>query len=353
MNRTERSPTPLLKVEDIAYVEFEKPDLDATERFLADFGLITVSRTEATLHARARGTAPFCYVARRGSRARFVGIGLAVASADDLERASRIAGASSVEPASGPGGGHRVRLRAPNGMAVDLVHGAVAASPIQIDAALPTNAPDHKPRVNSPRRPAVTPAEVMRLGHVAIRTPHFGATLDWLLESFGMIVSDYEVLAGDEPVVAFVRCDRGERPADHHTLALICAPTEGFEHAAFEVPDLDAVAIGGERLERAGWRRVWGIGRHLLGSQIFDYWRDPDGMMVEHFADGDVFDATMPTGTIALSRSAQAQWGPEVPDDFLDASITPSRIVQAMRALRGSSDLSVRKLVAIKRALSR
>src|SRR5205814_2383375 len=167
-----------------------------------------------------------------------------------LERVAGVDGASPVEPGPGPGGGRRVRLRAPNGMEVHVVHGAIAALPIRIDAPLPTNAPGHQPRINSPRRPLVAPAAVMRLGHVAIRTPHFQATLDWLLETFGMIVSDYELLAGDEPVVAFVRCDRGARPADHHTIALVCAPSEGLEHAAFEVPDLDAVAIGGKHLEQ-------------------------------------------------------------------------------------------------------
>jgi len=38
------------------------------------------------------------------------------------------------------------------------------------------------------------------------------------------------------------------------------------------------------------------IGRHIQGSQLFDYRRDPDGFPVEHFAGGDVFDSTLEPG---------------------------------------------------------
>ena len=37
----------------------------------------------------------------------------------------------------------------------------------------------------------------------------------------------------------------------------------------------------GRWLERKGYKIVWGVGRHLLGSQIFDYWWDTSGFMIE------------------------------------------------------------------------
>jgi len=46
-----------------------------------------------------------------------------------------------------------------------------------------------------------------------------------------------------------------------------------------------------------------GVGRHLLGSQIFDYWRDPWGQKHEHYADGDLFDAAQPPGYHVLDRA--------------------------------------------------
>ena len=59
------------------------------------------------------------------------------------------------------------------------------------------------------------------------------------------------------------------------------------------------------------------MGRHLLGSQIFDYWRDLWGLKHEHYADGDVFDASQPVGYHKLDREGLYQWGPDLPDDFL------------------------------------
>jgi len=42
-DRTDRARNPVIKVEDLAWLEFEKPDLDRAERFARDFGLSTAS----------------------------------------------------------------------------------------------------------------------------------------------------------------------------------------------------------------------------------------------------------------------------------------------------------------------
>ena len=88
-----------------------------------------------------------------------------------------------------------------------------------------------------------------------------------------------------------------------------------LNHCAFEVCDLDDVWLGHEALAAKGYRHHWGIGRHTLGSQIFDYWRDPWGHVHEHFTDGDLLDASHPTG-VCEPAGAGSQWGPEIPTDF-------------------------------------
>ena len=55
-------------------------------------------------------------------------------------------------------------------------------------------------------------------------------------------------------------------------------------------------------------------------ARLFDYWRDPDGFMVEHFTDGDMFDATLEPGWAPFTASGLAQWGPPVTKDFLGTS---------------------------------
>src|SRR5579859_2861935 len=49
-----RSGNPLVKVAGLAWLEFEKPDLDRAERFGTDFGFTVADRTPDTLLLRGR-----------------------------------------------------------------------------------------------------------------------------------------------------------------------------------------------------------------------------------------------------------------------------------------------------------
>jgi hypothetical protein len=83
------------------------------------------------------------------------------------------------------------------------------------------------------------------------------------------------------------------------------------------VLDWDDLANGNRHLVQRGHRHAWGIGRHVQGSQIFDYWRDPFGNKIEHWTDGDVVNESTPTGHAPLTPDAFAQWAPPLPPDFL------------------------------------
>ena len=80
-----RHPHPTTKASALAYLIFDRPDLDEAEHFLNDFGLRTVLRDDTQLLLRGTGTAHFCYVVRHAPKARFVGFGLRVDSRADLE----------------------------------------------------------------------------------------------------------------------------------------------------------------------------------------------------------------------------------------------------------------------------
>ena len=53
-----RSKNPLVKVAGLAWLEFEKPDLDRAERFYTDFGFTVADRTPEMLVLRGRQAAP-------------------------------------------------------------------------------------------------------------------------------------------------------------------------------------------------------------------------------------------------------------------------------------------------------
>jgi hypothetical protein len=206
-------------------------------------------------------------------------------------------------------------------------------------------------RTNATQRPPRVPATVERLGHVVLQSTKYIETLDWYLQHLGLIVSDFKYFDGQRakgPTMSFIRCDRGSLPADHHTLAMTLGPRNRYVHSAYQVSDLDALAAGGEYLLQQGYYRSWGIGRHIEGSQIFDYWRDPDGFLVEHFTDGDRFDCTLEPGWSPMTASGLAQWGPPATADFM--GVSPRRtdtfreLGSMVSALRDSNEFDVTRL---------
>lgn len=340
---------PTVKAQALAHLIFERPNLEQAERFLADFGLQPAGKDATTLYLRGTGLAPYCYRVHLAKRPRFLGFGLALGSRDDLQRIAELPGASAIEPLPGPGGGERVRLVDPSGFLVEAIHGQQPAEPMAHRAPLPFNGVDETPRINATQRPPVAPPEVIRLGHLVLEVADYQATCAWYTEHFGFIPSDVQVLPDGSPAVTFLRLDLGDTPADHHTLAIAQGFMATYSHSAFELVDADAVGMGQRVLRERGWKHAWGIGRHILGSQIFDYWQDPWGDKHEHYCDGDLFTAEHPTGVHAVSPEAMAQWGQRMPRSFTKPVLDLAAIAALLRNLRRSPDLTLRKLITLAR----
>ena len=345
----DRAANPVIKVRDLAWLEFEKPDLDRAEIFAQAFGFTIALRTPDELHLRGTDPGSPAVLVRRSPRSRFAGAAFA---ADDPKDVLRLAEATGRAVTALPEslGGVTVQLADPAQTPVRVVSGTHELPLLPAQHPLPLNAGHEVPRVNTTQRPPREPARVQRLGHVVLQTTRYLRTLNWYLDCLGLIVSDFLFYPGQRdrgPVMSFVRCDRGSVPADHHTLALALGPSDRYVHSAYQVADLDALAAGGQYLLDRGYRRSWGIGRHIQGSQIFDYWRDPDGFLVEHFADGDLFDAALEPGWAPMTASGLAQWGPPATKDFL--GIAPGRealreLRAIARALRADNEFDARRL---------
>ncbi|MER7156728.1 2,3-dihydroxybiphenyl 1,2-dioxygenase, partial [Streptomyces lydicus] len=71
--RPGRSRSPVIKVRDLAWLVFEKPDLDRAETFARDFGLTVGVRTADELRLRGTFAGTDAVVIRRGPASRFVG----------------------------------------------------------------------------------------------------------------------------------------------------------------------------------------------------------------------------------------------------------------------------------------
>ena len=310
-----------IKVRDIAFARVAVPDLEVAERFLTDFGLITVARDGPKLFMRGAGPAHHIYVAELGEP-RLIGFAFAVQSEADLARAARLPGSiSGVEDIGEPGGGKRVRLREPGGYQIEIVHGIDALPELETNQqALNTGAAPLARKGDLFRLPAGQ-LPVIRIAHGVLVTPKLQETTDWFRDNLGLVCSD-AVYAGspDNVIGSFNRCDCGDDFVDHHTLALFnFGDMKGMHHISFEVADIDAVMAGHHYLKALGrYEHRWGVGRHMLGSQVFAYWSAPWGRGHERWADSDRLSNAAGSGIASVEELA-SNWGGPQPETFTQA----------------------------------
>ncbi len=302
----------LVKAKDIAYVRFRAPDLNRMARFLHDFGMYEAHATADRLFMRGYGNSPFVHATELGEPG-FAGFGVWLNSVAELEALATAEGVR-IEPLDAPGGGHVVRLRDPDGYLVEAVAGQAPVERLAISNYGPWNHADDYPRRSSPRRLPQGPAHVKRLGHIVIGVADFLRSEAWYKSRFGLLTSDQIEFEPGVPMGAFMRCDRGDQPCDHHTIAPMQLPgPPAFNHAAFEVHHLDDLMLGHAHLKSVDAKPFWGVGRHVFGSQVFDYWSDPWGHTIEHWTDGDQLTAADSPGICPVSDLLAVQWGMPFP----------------------------------------
>ena len=310
---------PVIKVVDMAWGRLRSPDLDVQEEFLTRFGLVRTARTPTALYMRGTDPTHHIHVTEKGDP-KFVGFAYYAASEDDLGRLANVPGASGIETIDEPGGGKRLRLTEPNGYQIEVVHGLAPAAPIAIEPRQKLNTGESPlSRAGELMRLPKGPSHVKRIGHGVLMTPRFDETIRWFRETLGFICSD-DVYAGekDNLIGSFNRCDRGDAYVDHHVLFCLNHQKTGLNHLSFEVQDIDDVCMGHDFLKQTGaYEHMWGIGRHVLGSQVYDYWADPWGRVHEHWADSDRLNLANGSNLVPAEEALVSQWGEAPPEKFI------------------------------------
>jgi catechol 2,3-dioxygenase-like lactoylglutathione lyase family enzyme len=308
----------MIKVTDIAYGRIRSPDLDEQEEFLTHFGMVRAERTRTALYMRGTDPEHHVHVTELGEPG-FVSLAFNVESEEDLDKASGIDGASPVEEMDEPGGGKRVRLTEPNGYTIEIVHGIETLAPIQIPRFALNVGAERLARKGELTRIDRGPSHVKRIGHAVMMTPDLKTSIAWVRETLGLVCSD-DVYAGEEDniILSFNRVDKGTEYVDHHVFLYIHGPKAGLNHMAFEVQDIDDVIMGHEHIRGLDqYEHVWGLGRHILGSQVYDYWMDPWGRVHEHWTDSDRLNSDTPSNLIAVEDGLDSQWGEPAPEKFI------------------------------------
>jgi catechol 2,3-dioxygenase-like lactoylglutathione lyase family enzyme len=348
---TQRCETPVIKAQRLAYVIFQRPDLQAAEKFFSDFGLRVESRDDDTLYFRGNAENNITLVVKQGPH-NMLGLGM-VADSRDLDYLAAHTG-NVIHQRLDALGGSFISLCDPCGLTVEVCTNLRALAPVLTTfVATPWNGSDDKQRLSTTVRNKVETHRIEKLGHSVIGVSRIKPTVEWYQEMLGMITSDLQFIQGEPlPVLAFLRFDTGKTPSDHHSIGIASLIETGHVHTAFEMNSMEELAIGGEWLRHKGYKHSWGIGRHILGSQIFDYWREPDGDLFEHYCDGDVFDSAVTTGYHLLHGKAQHQWGPAQTKDFTGEDKPWNNIKALFRRIPSNDDLSIarvrRMLAALK-----
>ena len=307
-----------IKTTDIAYGRLRSPDLDVAEEFLTRFGMVRAERTATALYMRGTDPAHHIHVTEKGEP-KFVGLAYYADSEDDLKRLAKAPGASAVEAIDEPGGGKRVRLTEPNGYQIEVVHGIAALPAIETKRQKLNTGEAPLSRAGELMRLPKGPSHVKRIGHGVLMTPKFHENVGWFREMLGFVCSD-DVYVGEKNnlIGSFNRCDRGDAYVDHHVFFCLNHTKTGLNHLSFEVPDIDDVAMGHDYLAQFGkYEHMWGIGRHVLGSQVYDYWADPWGRVHERWADTDRLNARSGSNLLSAEEALISQWGEDPPERFI------------------------------------
>jgi catechol 2,3-dioxygenase-like lactoylglutathione lyase family enzyme len=117
-----------------------------------------------------------------------------------------------------------------------------------------------------------------KLGHVCYFVRDVQATTAFY-EALGFKWSDWMA-----DFFVFLRCN-----ADHHSLNLLRSENnKRIHHIGWELRDWANIELACDWLARNDYPLVWGPGRHGPGHNLFTYHRDPDGNVVELFAELDL-----------------------------------------------------------------
>jgi catechol 2,3-dioxygenase len=239
-------------------LDLDTTDLKRSEQFYVDvWCLEVVARTADAVYLRATGPDHHVLALHAAGQVALRSVTFRCNEAADLDAIASAARAHGCEilslpaPSDEPGGGTLLALREPQGGVLRFVHGDV---------------------VHAGAGPVADRA--LRLAHVNINSIDPDAEAAFYENVLGFRLADRS------KAMAFVRCN-----SDHHAVVIAQAPVNGLNHIAFLVPDWESVMRASGRMVDHGYPIAWGIGRHGPGDNVFAYFIDPLGVVIEYTAE--------------------------------------------------------------------
>ena len=290
------------------HIRVEVADLASNTAFARDFGLTEVERQGDTVYWRAGGADAYSYVAQAGAGTRLSAVAFCAESRAQLERAIREYGATPIRRLKGPGGGEAVSLTDPNGNTIDIVFGIEGRQPDPVRPDARVNSPGNRQRLNVAHRYPDGPGHPLRLGHFVLFVADFQKVEQWYCRILNIVPSDRIYAAPGVFIGGFYRLDRGAEWVDHHVIGFFGMGQLGLHHMSFEVQDIEQQMVSHRFLQGRNHQSVWGVGRHPLGSHVFDMWKDPNGLRFETYSDTDWCNNERPPADHPVQGADMDMW---------------------------------------------
>ncbi len=242
----------------IRSVDFGVPDIARAEAFYrGTWGLEVAARQGGAVYLRATGPDHHVLALHPHPCAEILSVGFRVGAEETLERiASAVSSAhgsviAAVAPNCDPDGGVVLKVGSPEGYILRFHHGDALHDQPDVRCSYP-----------------------FRLSHVNLNCADIEATSRFFQGVLGFKLTDRS------KAMAFLRCNQ-----DHHAVVLADSGMNGLNHVAFMMPDLESVMRGSGRMIDHGFPIGWGVGRHGPGDNVFAYFVDPFGFVIEYTAE--------------------------------------------------------------------
>ena len=252
-------------IQGLRSVALDVPDLARAEDFYTRTWQLEVAhRGGGVLYLRGTGSDAYLLALHQGSDVPQIRqVTLRARSREALDAiAAQVAAAGGTllaqphELSRDPAGGLGLKFKDPHGRIFQVVHGD-------------TQRPESAAVKDRP----------IRLTHVVLNSHAVDETQAFLQQVLGFRLADRT------GIMAFMNCDR-----DHHTIAIGISDNDALNHIAFLMPDFESVMRGGGRMKDAGFPIQWGPGRHGPGNNLFNYFIDPFGVVIEYTAEVEQID---------------------------------------------------------------
>jgi catechol 2,3-dioxygenase-like lactoylglutathione lyase family enzyme len=274
------------RVTEIRYVGYAMPDLEAERAFYADqWKLVDAGEKDGMVYFAADGGDEHHVVRlRQAEEPRIDVIALAADSCAEVDALHDKVVASGCRMIFAPkdldslGGGYGFRFFSPDGLTFE----------VSSDVARRTA-----------RELARWEGVPEKISHIVLHSPDHKAMVEWFCDVLGFKISDW---LGD--FMCFLRCNSA-----HHRIAFLPGPP-CLNHVAYDMPSIDDMMVGINRLRLKGTDIRWGPGRHTAGNNTFSYFTTPAGFAVEYSSELEDVDFDAHEAKVhAPAPGIMDQWG--------------------------------------------